>query len=330
MGKKGRLLTSYCRGIIAAMNRRPTPSGRPGANQGQQSGPPSWLKALLGVGMGLVVGLGCIIAFSIFKPQSPPMKKFNQARALVGKNNPGAVRKLMLEAIELSEKPDVKPYDKAWVTYGYAEWLYTRGEYKEALAPIDKAIKACQAGNFQEQVANLLTEKAVCLHRLGRGKDALPVIEQAVDVKKKLFGKNHMYTVISLSELGPIYLDAGQVDNAAKAFNETIDVMKAIGDKPAGAPDYYRTYAPMARLGLAKVSAYRDEMTDSETKFKNSIAEMDQKFGPASAYAEGAIREYVIVLQKTDHKDRSDYYNEKLDNPVDFNRPDWDSWEPDY
>lgn len=169
------------------------------------------------------------------------------AKSELGENSQEYIRALM-ESAHL--KHTLGYYEKAIIQYEYAlqltEDLYpeqtyrkeiplnnlssallANGEYIKAIKLLDEAFRGSRQRtdsldiNYTIQLNNM----SVALERLGRRKEAKAMITRSLRITKSLLGKNHVFVIEQLSNLGELHLNDIENEKAMKVFQEALEIV---------------------------------------------------------------------------------------------------------
>ncbi len=78
------------------------------------------------------------------------------------------------------------------------------------------------------QSSSQLHEEAVDLAESGNPEEALPLAEDALNIRERIFGDDHQLTALSLYTLGGIYARIGENDTAMPLYEKALGVQRAI------------------------------------------------------------------------------------------------------
>ena len=122
-----------------------------------------------------------------------------------------------LTALKIAEQGEFEPFEIAKVMNGLGVLLMTHiGEYEESERYLLKslALRQSEFGNFHEQVASSLENLGYLYSTVGRVSEALPMYEQAYDIRVKLNGMNSPRVSRILTNLADVYLRMGDYESA--------------------------------------------------------------------------------------------------------------------
>jgi serine/threonine-protein kinase len=132
--------------------------------------------------------------------------------------------------------------------------------------------------------------------------DALAKYEQAVTIKRKLFGQAHPTVALTYSNMGDIYYAQGRYDLADEALQDAIAAWEtAVG------PDHPDLAIGLSTLGRVRVAQHRPleaiELLERASKLRGEHAphreQWEQKLGLAQALHEaGRERERALRLAR--------------------------------
>jgi tetratricopeptide (TPR) repeat protein len=172
------------------------------------------------------------------------------------------------------------------------------GDWNEALrsARVCHAIAEKQHGLVHPATALAISNEGSALRELGKLDEAEPLIVQALDLRKQLFGAEHADYAVSLTEVGELRLAQNRPKDAAKLFADAEQILLAsIGEESPLIP--YATWglgvaqlrlgdARAAKATLARTLARFEELDldpiqTSETRL--SLADATLKLGDKAA-----------------------------------------------
>jgi tetratricopeptide (TPR) repeat protein len=183
---------------------------------------------------------------------------------------------------------------------------YHRRRYEESKAIIDKALQIYETSHIDaEQLkAHLLTDKGYLEGETGNKIEELDFYQQALSIRKKIFGDKHRDTAASLSHIGSVYRDLGLLQEALEFNQQALEINQELfGDK------HPTTAASLNNLG----SVYKDlGQLQEALKFNQQAFEINQElFGDkhpttatslnnlGSVYKElGQLQEALNLYQK--------------------------------
>jgi tetratricopeptide (TPR) repeat protein len=87
-------------------------------------------------------------------------------------------------------------------------------------------LSAAQRLEFAE--ARKLTLAITELNRAGKFREALPRAEQALKIRRKLLGADHVDTVTSLNDLAILYQSLGDCANAEPLYRQALEIDKEV------------------------------------------------------------------------------------------------------
>ena len=263
---------------------------------------------------GMVINMVAPHVQQLFAPPPECIVKFKKGIEIVDYNK-GAGSQLLREAYELTKKPSTTPFNRAYVTYEYGQWLWQDSQYKAALPVLRESIPLCKEAGYPLYAASAMELLADCQHELGQPGDATALCKEALQIRERALGTSHCYVANTLNRLGASYLDAGQPNEASGAFHRAIEIIQAVGDKEPCDSSQTTRYRSSAAVGLAEVYAAEKKLAESEKQLRSAIAYCDERSGSGSSLAEDLLRDYVRCLHKLGYAERAGYYNNKLDNP---------------
>jgi tetratricopeptide (TPR) repeat protein len=136
------------------------------------------------------------------------------------------------------------------------------GRPRQALEAFDRAlpitVKACGARSLE--AGNAHQSRATALIQLGRTKEAIAALEDAIAAYKSLMPKTSIETVGALTALGWVYTREGRSDDARKQFE--------LGDKiAAGAARIMPDLQNMIRVAQDELALFRADWDGLEKRF---------------------------------------------------------------
>lgn len=229
---------------------------------------------------------------------------------------------LMLAAWDKAQDPKQPARDRVIVSYQIVNWMSEDGETGDALSRFPTAIKLLQENNMTDKLAVTLTSQAECLGRVCRFDEAIPVIEKALFLKEQREPES-LSTASTISGMAPIYIGADKLAKAEESIKRLQG--KIAANRQRWKPERIAYYEARVVLSAAGLEAARHEIAKSEVLFKKSMSLFDRQFGPGSQSCEEALLWYVKTLKRAKLDSKADFYNGKLDHPVDFSDPAWQS-----
>eukprot|EP00284_Hemiselmis_tepida_P002321 CAMPEP_0174950110 /NCGR_PEP_ID=MMETSP1355-20121228/93234_1 /TAXON_ID=464990 /ORGANISM="Hemiselmis tepida, Strain CCMP443" /LENGTH=106 /DNA_ID=CAMNT_0016197703 /DNA_START=1 /DNA_END=318 /DNA_ORIENTATION=- len=78
------------------------------------------------------------------------------------------------------------------------------------------------------KIAMVLGNMASVIEKQGKSKEALPMREQALDIKRRTIGIENDQGVVSLYNLGVVHFDLGMYQEALSRFEEGLGIVRRI------------------------------------------------------------------------------------------------------
>lgn len=152
-----------------------------------------------------------------------------------------------------------------------------------------------QLENSPELMAALLNTIGLAYLTKGRLHEAECFIQQALDMRLKLYGSEHPQTALSINSLARVLRDDGRLDEALQRINEAlrIDTRTAGGSSLAAAGDL---------AVLASIQFERSELTEAEHAARSAVNIFDEKVGGSDPWVP-----YLLDLIARIHQWRSNY-----------------------
>lgn len=269
------------------------------------------------VSLGLVLVIGFIgaISYYFFSGRSCYTEAVDAIKIV--KTNRASGFQRMTEVLEKARDKKIDPTDKANAFYAISSWLDEAGYYERNLQIVDESIASCQASGKIGETANLLAQKAKALHKLGRGKEALPFALNAVETIKKdpkcAQWDSYLYT-----NLAEAYLDANRIEEAKSALTKAQTANSL--DKTEKSHSRFKVLLLKAEIELAE-----NQLAESEKDFATTMTFIDKTWKPGEGFQEEALQEYTKALKLHNFAERANYYNAKLDKPLNFYSTTWRS-----
>lgn len=259
-------------------------------------------------------------ALPYLMPKSGCMQRLKEALASQ-RNEDEATMSLMLLAWNAAQDPKQPPKDRALVMYNVVNWLHEEDYSAEARQRFPVALKALEDVKKDEEVAVLLTSQAEEFARLGQHDQAVRAIERSLSIKQK-FPANVLSIASTLSVMPQLYLAVHDLKKA-KSSNVRLTNLIEHAASPKWNPERKGYYTSLANLNEACIAAANKDDSQAEASFATSVNWTDGQYGTGNRSSELALLTFAKALKNAELNARADFYNSKLDVPLDFSAPDW-------
>lgn len=129
------------------------------------------------------------------------------------------------------------------------------------------------AQNSQLAEAKSLSVQAVKLYQTSNYPEALSFAKQALELREKAVGLNHVLVADSLNNLAAIYRALQKEADAANAYRRIVKIYENLyGEKDQ------RIYQPLMNYGVS--SFLSGDTLQAESCFKRALSTLEEKFGP--------------------------------------------------
>jgi DNA-binding SARP family transcriptional activator/tetratricopeptide (TPR) repeat protein len=157
-----------------------------------------------------------------------------------------------------------------------------QGYYEEAIAELDIGLRLAEMAGFASYRALVLSNRGCCYYYLGRLEEAVNDLDEARRQSERLHSSDVAY---SLSHLGRIYSDRGDLALARAAFQEAMERCESSQDLQGLVP---------AVAGLALTLATDDP------EAANQLASRAVGYGPGMAYVDALLAAGWVALAQHD------------------------------
>ena len=154
-----------------------------------------------------------------------------------------------------------------WLSMIAGEARLARGEWVEALEPLQRAVAAAEQEADQAALARCLAALGRCWYRQGRFKEATPLLQRCLDTADT--GAPERATAIRA--LADVELRRGNVVHAEKLWLEALDVADGVGSLDAQA---------RGRRGLAHVRAVQGRLSEASVLLDHADEALDRGGDP--------------------------------------------------
>ncbi len=164
---------------------------------------------------------------------------------------------------------------RAKAQYGLGVVLGYEGRYTEARASLSAALDAQRGmyGDVNEDTAATLKELADAVDQDGDLKEAIPLMQRAVAVQRKLRGATpHPALAEAINDLASMLEDNNQYNEAEALFNESLAMMRRLyGNK--------HPYIATALTNLALLEMKKGDLARSESTYREVLAMQRELLG---------------------------------------------------
>ncbi len=108
--------------------------------------------------------------------------------------------------------------------------------------------KFLEAGIEDADLLNCREVRAMCLRRLGQSRQALEILTELLENKRKHLGPNHLDTIATINNLGVVHTELGESSQALSFYQQAFEIL----DQQFG-PDVPVTLTAMSNVALAKL-----------------------------------------------------------------------------
>jgi tetratricopeptide (TPR) repeat protein len=140
------------------------------------------------------------------------------------------------------------------------------------------------------------------LSRQGKWQEASKLLEEVLDSRKRVLGKEHLATLETMYSLANLLAAEGQFEDARQRFEETLQIQQSVYP---GNPSTLRTMASLARM-LATASDVKVRDPRRAVELANKLVEATPKeagrwntLGVAS-YRAGNYKNAITALEKSE------------------------------
>ena len=171
---------------------------------------------------------------------------------------------------EFAAQPDVRTE----ILNAVGRVYLRRGEHEKALTVLTEALSAGrQMTQPDVRLAQTLSDLGILRKEIGDAAGALPLLEEALEMRRRLRGDDHNEVAVSLVELGRAHVTVERIDLAEPLFREALAIRRRVlGDE-------HREVA--VSLGdLALLLWQKGELAAAEPFFMQSLAMHRKTVGP--------------------------------------------------
>jgi predicted negative regulator of RcsB-dependent stress response len=124
-----------------------------------------------------------------------------------------------------------KPTNLKEEHFAKGEQSFRTFNYKQALIHFQKALDLYEDKKEEASKAECLDRIGQCYIKLLDFQEALDHCQQALDLRRKVFGRNHAEIVKSLNSLGDCYLSSYKLKQALKHYEQAIEMSSSSSSK---------------------------------------------------------------------------------------------------
>lgn len=121
-----------------------------------------------------------------------------------------------------------------------------------------------KAGSQDEARAEAIHKQALELIKAAKYSDALPLVQQALEIRKHEFGLRHHKTAESLGTLGLLYLSVGKTAQAEPLCRQALTISEEVSGS-------VHTNTAAALINLGTLYKVRGEYTEAEPLFRRAV-----------------------------------------------------------
>ncbi len=153
-------------------------------------------------------------------------------------------------------------------------FTHSTGDYDSALSFGNdlKKIIISKHGAESEEYASSLNNIGVVYQEMEQYKEAKPLHEEALKIRKKVLEKNHPDIAASLCNLGTIYISEGHFKEAEKNFKQALDIQKKT-------PEENHPYTASTLVNLARLYSNTGRYKKAEALFLQALDIQHAFFG---------------------------------------------------
>ena len=170
---------------------------------------------------------------------------FMQGRAALANNLNDEALDCLQKALKMSNKlagKEKRPHFKGQIFKCMGTCLLRKGEFDNTLEYYQKAMKELKSlfgqnsnhpdiCEIMEYMGHLYSN---CPPDKGTSDDALEMFQKSLEMKRQVFGQVHPSIAVTLSELGKLYKEKGDLENSATHYLQALEMLKRLhGDDPA-------------------------------------------------------------------------------------------------
>lgn len=154
------------------------------------------------------------------------------------------------------------------------------------------------------EYANIINNLAIDLSIMGKNKEALPLMKEAILIFDKNYGSSHIDYILALYNIGNIYADV-------KDYNKAIDylrraLVKAQRKNGFLKNDYADIYSSLAKC-FERLGNYREAIRN----YNNSIEVIENNLDTKSFYYMSVLVSASLVCEKAKFYDKAIKYSER-------------------
>ncbi len=205
---------------------------------------------------------------------------------------------------ELAAKPSVSKQIEHWDKFSQsAEQALTRGEYVVAENYWYKALLIAEKLDEQDtRYAYSLDRIAHVMIQQAKYDQSEPLLKRSIDLKLKMFGKNHVSVAASLNNLAKLYYFEARYDQAAGSSREFIEVCRnTLGPDH---PDLIRGVH-----NLATIYHMQGKYSEAEEQYKSALAYCEKTLGKEDPIHIALLRSYASLLKTTHREAEADRFD---------------------
>ncbi len=156
--------------------------------------------------------------------------------------------------------------------------LYMMGDYVGARDAFESAARYFAGEAKTGLYARALTNLGAVYHLTGQLDAAVEAHDEALELKREVFGPEHIEVAFSLSNLGKLYIDLGEFDRAEALIREAIELFAATLGADHG-------NVAVVRINLGHVLRGQGEYSPAAEAYREALDGIRRVFG------EGNVRE---------------------------------------
>ena len=165
--------------------------------------------------------------------------------------------------------------DQVVAQFNEAVGLINARRFREALDRLNNLEDPIRAGfgDGSALLANYFYLKGLAITNLGQPKEAIPLLERALDMRQHLYGQVHPSIAEVLGRLAAAYSESGRYDEAESLFKRTIAMDEKLHlDTANDLNNLAAYYAQVGRYAEAEPMFRRLQVLDAKTKQSLQIA----------------------------------------------------------
>jgi len=166
--------------------------------------------------------------------------------------------------------------------------------------------KAAHFGSGSAPVATSLVNLAELYRRLGRFKEALPLLERATDTLDQTAGPNNKVTIRALVDLADTHLQLKSIAAASDGFEDVLRRLDIAEENQVAGRDPLRLVRAGVLLKAAALDVELGMHAEAEAKLRQSLAIAEERWGKDSPRTLAPVAELARLLQSVGRVQEAD------------------------